>query len=165
MNYIATVNDKEYTIDIIDEKNILLDGKPVEIDFEAVQNQPVFSLITKGRSYEAYVGDTDDLWEILLRGNLYTVNVVDEREQRLLNAAGGTVADRGEFHLKAPMPGLIVSIPVVEGQEVEKGDVLIILESMKMQNELRSPKDGTIARIKVAVGDSIEQKATILSVE
>ena len=63
------------------------------------------------------------------------------------------------------MPGLIVKIPVSEGQEVKKGDVLVILESMKMQNELKSPRDGKVTRIQVKPGDSVEQRQTILSVE
>lgn len=165
MKYIATVNGQQFTIEILDEKHVLVNGQPVDVDFQSVQNQPVYSLITDGRSYEAYVSDNDNLWEVLLLGDLYSVQVVDEREQRLRSAGGAEIADRGEFHLKAPMPGLIVAIPVQEGQEIAKGDVLVILESMKMQNELRSPKDGTVTRIKVHVGDSVEQKTTMLSVE
>ena len=78
--------------------------------------------------------------------------------------ARGGVAEHGEFHLKAPMPGLVVAIPVSEGQTVSKGDVLLMLESMKMQNELKAPRAGTIARMRVKVGDSVELKQTLLSV-
>jgi biotin carboxyl carrier protein len=59
---------------------------------------------------------------------------------------------------------MVVSIPVQEGQMVQKGDVLVILESMKMQNELRSPRDGKVVRVRVDEGDRVEQKETILSV-
>jgi biotin carboxyl carrier protein len=62
------------------------------------------------------------------------------------------------------MPGLIVSVPVNEGQAVEKGDVLLILESMKMQNELKSPRAGSVSRVRVKPGDRVEQKETLLSV-
>ncbi|MCK7520363.1 MAG: acetyl-CoA carboxylase biotin carboxyl carrier protein subunit [Ignavibacteriales bacterium] len=62
------------------------------------------------------------------------------------------------------MPGLVVAIPVEEGQQVKKGQVLLILESMKMQNELKSPRDGTVNRIKVRAGESVEQKQPLLSV-
>jgi biotin carboxyl carrier protein len=75
------------------------------------------------------------------------------------------VAESGEFHLKAPMPGLVVAVPVEEGQQVKKGQVLVILESMKMQNELKSPRDGTVARIRVRAGESVEQKQALLSVQ
>jgi biotin carboxyl carrier protein len=62
------------------------------------------------------------------------------------------------------MPGLVIAIPVVEGQSVAQGDVLVILESMKMQNELKSPRAGKISRVRVKEGDSVERRQTLLSV-
>jgi biotin carboxyl carrier protein len=62
------------------------------------------------------------------------------------------------------MPGLVIDIPVQDGQEVAKGNVLMILESMKMQNELKAPQSGKISRIKVAIGDYVERRQTLLSV-
>ncbi len=80
-------------------------------------------------------------------------------------ASGVGTAVSGTFYLKAPMPGLVVPCRFAEGQEVKKGDVLLILESMKMQNELKSPRNGTIGRIHVKAGDSVEQRQKMLSVE
>jgi len=164
MKYIATIDNKEYTVELLDDKRVSINGNTYEVDFEAVSGQPVYSLIVDGRSHEAYVQEGDEDWQVLLRGRLYPVKVEDEREKRLRAAAGGGVAEGGEFHLKAPMPGLVVAIPVEEGQEVKKGQVLLILESMKMQNELKSPRDGVVNRIKVKAGESVEQKQALLSV-
>ncbi len=164
MKYIATIEGKEFTIEILDENHIIVDGQALEVDFVSVSGQPVYSLIVNGKSYEAYVYPAEDEWEVLRRGRMYPVRVEDEREKRLRAAAGSGVAETGEYHLKAPMPGLVVAIPVEEGQAIAKGDVLLILESMKMQNELKSPRDGTISRIRVKPGDSVEQRATLLSV-
>ena len=164
MKYITTVDSKEYLIEIVDEKHIAINGKIYEVDFESVSGQPVYSLIVDGKSHESYVQQGDDNWQVLLRGRLYPVTVEDEREKRLRAAAGAGVAESGEFHLKAPMPGLVVAIPVEEGQEIKKGQVILILESMKMQNELKSPRDGTIGRIRVKAGESVEQKQTLMSV-
>lgn len=164
MKYITTVDDKQFEVEIIDEKHVSVDGKVYEVDFEAVMGQPVYSLIVDGRSHEAYVAAGDNLWQVLLRGRLYPVVVEDEREKRLRSAAGGGVAESGEFHLRAPMPGLVVTILVEEGQQIKKGQVLLILESMKMQNELRSPRDGTVGRVRVKAGETVEQKQTLLSV-
>src|SRR5574342_789168 len=124
MKYITTVEDKQYTVEVIDEKHVSVDGKIYNVDFESVSGQPVFSLIVDGGSHEAYVQEGDDSWQVLMRGRLYPVKVEDEREKRLRAAAGGGVAETGEYHLKAPMPGLVVAIPVAEGQEVKKGQVL-----------------------------------------
>jgi len=164
MKYITSIDDKEYVVELLDDKHVSIDGKVYEVDFESVSGQPVYSLIVNGRSHEAYVQEGDDDWQVLLRGRLYPVKVEDEREKRLRAAAGGGVSETGEFHLKAPMPGLVVTIPVEEGQEVKKGDVLLILESMKMQNELKAPRDGVISRIKVKAGESVEQKQAMLSI-
>ena len=69
-----------------------------------------------------------------------------------------------EFTLKAPMPGLAIAVPIEEGQRVEKGQILVILESMKMQNELRAPFAGNIARLKIKSGESVQQKQLLLSI-
>jgi len=163
MKYIATVEDREYIVEIVDERHVKVNDKTYTVDFETVSGQPVISLIADGKSHEAYVAPGDDNWQVLLRGHLFPVKVEDEREKRLRGAAGGGVAETGEYNLKAPMPGLVVAIPVEEGQEVKKGQVLVILESMKMQNELKSPRDGKILRIKAKAGESVEQKQTLLS--
>lgn len=165
MKYITTVEDKQYLVEVIDEKHVSVDGKVYNIDFESVSGQPVFSLIVDGKSHEAYVQEGDENWQVLMRGRLYPVKVEDEREKRLRAAAGGGVAETGEFHLKAPMPGLVIAIPITEGQEVKRGQVLLILESMKMQNELKAPRDGKVSRIKVRPGESVEQKQALLSVQ
>jgi biotin carboxyl carrier protein len=164
MRYITTVEDKQFLVEILDEKHVSVDGKVYEVDFESVSGQPVFSLIVDGKSHEGYVAQGDDHWQVLLRGRLYPITVEDEREKRLRSAAGGGVAETGEFHLRAPMPGLVVTILVEEGQQVKKGQVLLILESMKMQNELKSPRDGTLGRVRVRAGETVEQKQTLLSV-
>lgn len=165
MRYITTVEDKQFLVEIIDEKHVSVDGKVYEVDFESVSGQPVYSLIVDGKSHEAYTAQGEDNWQVLLRGRLYPVMVEDEREKRLRSAAGGGVAETGEFHLRAPMPGLIVAIPVEEGQAVKKGQVLLILESMKMQNELKAPRDGMIGRVRVKAGETVEQKQTLLSIQ
>ena len=165
MRYITTIEGKQFLVEIIDEKHVSVDGKVYEVDFESVSGQPVYSLIVDGKSHEGYVAQGEENWQVLLRGRLYPVTVEDEREKRLRSAASHGVAETGEFHLRAPMPGLIVTVPVEEGQAVKRGQVLLILESMKMQNELKAPRDGTIGRVRIKAGESVEQKQILLSVQ
>lgn len=164
MNYITTIGGKEYNIDVLDKRHISVNGKIMEVDFESISGQPVYSLLIDAKSYEAFVSPDEDEWQVLLQGQQYPVKVEDAREKRLRAAAGGSPQASGDFQLKAPMPGLVVAIPVEESQEVEKGQVLLILESMKMQNELRSPRAGKVQRIKVKAGESVEQRQVLLSV-
>jgi biotin carboxyl carrier protein len=127
----------------------------------------LYSLLIDNRSFEAFVEASEDSAEdlqVLLRGHLYDVKVVDERAARLAKSAGGRAAMTGDFILKAPMPGVVVAVPVNEGQPVKKGDILIILESMKMQNELKSPRDGKVTRVRTKAGDSVEQNQALVTV-
>ena len=164
MKYVTRIDGHEYIVDILDEHHVSVDGVPYLVDFMPVGDQPVYSLVVNGESVEAHVYPNEDLWQVLFRGAMFTASVEDEREKRLRASLAGRVAEHEDFHLKAPMPGMVVSIPVLDGQLVKKGDVLAILESMKMQNELRSPRDGKVTRLRVKVGDRVEQKDTMLSV-
>ena len=164
MNYITSIGDQEYNIEVLDKRHISVNGKVMEVDFESISGQPVYSLLIDGKSFEAFVSPDEDEWQVLLLGRQYPAKVEDARERRLKAAAGGGAQGSGDFQLKAPMPGLIVTIPVQEHQDVEKGQVLLILESMKMQNELRSPRAGKVQRIRVKPGETVEQRQVLLTI-
>lgn len=164
MKYVTMIDGREYIVDVIDDHRVSVDGVVYEVDFMPVGDQQVYSLVVDGQSIDAHVHLEEDTWQVLFRGEFFKVSVEDEREKRLRAALGGRVAEHQDFHLRAPMPGMIVSVPVGEGQMIQKDDVLIVLESMKMQNELRAPRAGKVTRLKVKVGDRVEQKETMLSV-
>jgi len=164
MKYVTTVNGNEFNIEILDDRHIKLNGETLEVDFVSVADQPAFSLLLGGKSFEAYVYPEEGNLQVLMQGRSFSIIVEDEREKRLSVAGGSTVSESSEYLLRSPMPGLVISLPVSEGQEVKKGDVLLILESMKMQNELKSPREGILSRVKVKPGDNVEQRQILLSV-
>lgn len=164
MRYICTIDGQEFLIEMIDDQHIVVDGETYEVDLNAIGTQPVFSLLVNGKSYEAYAYTDKDTCQVLLHGQAYSVRVEDELEKQLSLSFGRDQGSQAEFHLRAPMPGLVVSIPVLEDQLVAEGDVLVILESMKMQNELRSPRAGKVARLQVKPGDRVNQQEILLSV-
>ncbi len=100
-----------------------------------------------------------------LNGNWCSVDVRDEQDLLLDRLGFKTAADIGEGQLKAPMPGKILELLVREGDEVELGDPVAILEAMKMENELKAPVSGTITSISVAEGDSLEKNTEILEIK
>lgn len=163
MKYLTTLGDQTYEIEINEEGEVLVDGERLAANFQDVAEQSVYSLILGNRSFEAHISPTPEGLEVLLRGQLYQVTVEDERQRLLRRAGGAEVDQRGEFMLKAPMPGLIVEVPVEEGQEVSKGQNLVILESMKMQNELKAPRAGVVGRVRVKPGDSVKQNAVMMT--
>jgi acetyl/propionyl-CoA carboxylase alpha subunit len=163
--YITTIGEKDFEVEILGNNQVSIDGVVYTVDFESVSGQPVYTMLVDSKSYEAHVFLDDDVWQVLLRGTLYRARVEDERERRLRAAGAGGEGAGGEFILKAPMPGLIVQVPVSEDEEINKGDVLVILESMKMQNELKAPRDGVVRRVQVKEGDSVEQRETMVVLE
>lgn len=163
MRYITTVDGETFEVEINSENEITVSGRRLRVDFQSVAGQPVYSLILDNQSYEAYVYPSDQGLDVLLLGQLYHTVVEDERQRRLRQASGMQVTPSGEFHLRAPMPGLVVAIPIAEGQQVGQGQDLVILESMKMQNELKAPREGTISRVRVKPGDNVEQNQILVT--
>jgi biotin carboxyl carrier protein len=165
MNYIAEVDSLTFRVEMIDDHHVRFGDHVIEIDLAALGGQPLYSLVVDGESYEAYVYPEESSWQVILRGNSYTVNVEDERDRRLKSARKFADTRVTEFVLRSPMPGLIVDLPVENGSPVARGDILVILESMKMQNELTSPVQGKVAGVKIKKGDSVDLKQVLLYVE
>ncbi|MDX1616602.1 MAG: biotin/lipoyl-containing protein [Candidatus Promineifilaceae bacterium] len=163
MKYMSTVNGREYVIQIDEAGQITVDGEAYAVDFEVLSEGGILSLLINNHSLEAIVEERDDHWEVLIHGELYSVSVQDERAYRLAKARGATTLVTGEVSIKSPMPGTIISVVVEPGQEVSKGDKIVILESMKMENELRAPRDGVVKAINVKAGANVE-KDQILAV-
>jgi len=164
MKYQATVNERTFEIEINEDGQILVDNEPRSIDFCELREGELYSLLVDHLSYEAVVEERDDLYHVLMAGDLYEVKVTDERSRRLASAFMALGDISGEVAIRAPMPGLIVRVPVEEGQAVAKGDTVVILESMKMENELKAPRDGTIHRVSIKAGESVEQNKLLVTI-
>ena len=99
---------------------------------------------------------------MLTKGELYSVNVMDERTFRLAQARGTELGDSGETVVKAPMPGLVIKVLVAAGDAVEKGQTVIILESMKMENELKAVRAGVVTAVKSEAGASVDKDQVLV---
>lgn len=163
--YITTLGERQFTVELLKDNKVSVDGVIYDVDYEAMTGQQLVSLLVDGQSFDCHIYQDETDWHVLMRGTLYTAQVEDEREKRLKAAAGQTGDDSGAYTLRAPMPGLVVKVPVKIGDEIEKGAVLVILESMKMQNELKSPRAGVVTAVEIKEGDSVEQKQVMVSLE
>jgi biotin carboxyl carrier protein len=157
MRYEVTVGENVYQVEINQDGKVSMDGQEIDVDFARIGATGLHLLLVNHESFEGLVEKHDDVWDVLFRGDLYEVQVADERAQLMKARAGMAVPDSGEILIKAPMPGMVVKIPVEVGQEIEKGDNVIILESMKMENELKAPRAGKVERINVKTGNSVDQ--------
>jgi len=162
MKYLTTVNGKTFTIDVNKDGHVTIDDEERDVDFMTI-SPALFSAIVNNHSIEALVEERDGLYNVMISGELYEVEVSDERQQRLRGSSTGFEAAQGELSIRSPMPGLIVAVPIVEGQTVAQGDALCVLESMKMENEIKAPRPGTIVRVNVAKGDRVEQNRVLVT--
>ena len=99
----------------------------------------------------------------MMRGRLFEAQVLDERAILLMQRRGAQPSGSGEVH--APMPGLVVAVTAEIDQPVQQGDTVIILESMKMQNELKSPVDGVVAAIHAEAGQAVDKNALLVEIK
>lgn len=162
MRYSVTMDGRSWEIDV-DDDGVRVDGQPVDAALASVPGTSVHALRIGAASHRVVAerGEGGE-WALDVNGRPARVEVVDERTKRLREmvvAAGG--AD-GPRPLKAPMPGLVVKVEVAEGALVEPGDGLVIVEAMKMENELRAEVPARVAKVLVAAGDTVEKDQVLV---
>jgi biotin carboxyl carrier protein len=122
------------------------------------------TMLVDGESYGVEFEDTGDEVGVLVRGQVTRVDVADERRLRLRAATVGFSAE-GKQLIAAPMPGKVVKVLVKVGDEVKQGQGLVVVEAMKMENELKSPKDGKVVELFAKEGTAVENNAKLVVVE
>lgn len=167
MAYIAKLDNVEYKVDVDEvEANkfeVTIDDKSYIIDTQLTESN-VYSLIVNGESFETDVDSKDGTFNVMTEGDLFKIEVMDELKLKMLARRGGGAAE-GKQIIKSEMPGAIIDVKVKVGDEVKEGDVLLILEAMKMQNEIKSPKDGEVKEVFVKAGENINADAKMIVVE
>jgi pyruvate carboxylase subunit B len=164
VRYHVTLRGRTYAVDV-DGERVAVEGRPVAVDLAALEGSPVRHLVLDGASWTvvAEPGAVRGRWRLTLSGlSAVDVEVVDERTRAIRALAGATGGTRGPEPLKAPMPGLVVRVEVAEGDTVEAGAGVVVMEAMKMQNELRSPARGVVRRVLVAPGAAVERGAVLV---
>jgi biotin carboxyl carrier protein len=125
---------------------------------DIVEVEPgVYSVILDGASYEVRVGDS----EIVIDGHRYPFELDDPRQWKRPGSGAGV---QGRAAIVAPMPGKIVRVLVAEGDSVEQGQGILVVEAMKMQNELKAPRAGRVTSIAVKAGDGVIAGAVLATV-
>jgi len=126
--------------------------------------QSIRSATIDNRQVEFGVVHQEGTYHIYIDGIDYTVSVVDARFEKLLELGGTSGSAGGQSRVCAPIPGLVVRILVEEGQQVTRDQPLLILDAMKLENEILSPADGEVTRVAVAAGQAVEKDALLLEV-
>jgi len=162
--YKVKVNQQsDFNIDI-DGENITVDDQQQILDIVELNAQTA-SILYQNKSFNTEVisvNHEDKTCRIKVNGTVYTVSVEDQYDQLLKQLGMDNLATNKVLEVKAPMPGLVLNVMVKESSEIKKGDNLLILEAMKMENILKSPTDGTIKKVLVVKGDKVEKNQILI---
>ena len=164
MKYYTRVDNTEYEVEINGE-SIVLNGEPVNVDLMRSGAAELYSVLFGGRSYEMLVNADRFNYTINVRGVQFQVQVEDERARRMNRARRLPTLPEGELAITAPIPGLVVRVLVVEGDSIEEGQPVVLLEAMKMENELRAMRGGIVKSVLAAAGQRVDQNAPLIILE
>lgn len=146
-----------------DRYAITLNGARHEIDACVLAHGAV-SLLIDGTSYNVEFEENGDEVAVSFRGDVRRIDVADERSLRL-RAGNAAFNVEGKQLITAPMPGKVVKVLVKLGDEVQEGQGLVVVEAMKMENELKSPKAGKVVELMAKEGSTVENGAKLIVVE
>ncbi len=162
MIYEVSVGDRRLRVEVVTDGRFLIDDAVVATEIVETRRGRQWSVRIAGRSHEVTVLTSDPL-RLLVDGTETTASALDERAAAASTGVGS--ARGGRHELRAPMPGLLKTVHVAEGDVVESGAPLMTLEAMKMENELLAPVRGRVVRIAVGAGTKVEGGAMLAVLE
>lgn len=166
MKYYVTVGERRLEV-VVDGEDVTVDGTVVRAHLDDGTAPTLHVLRIDGRVHNvvARPGQVRGAFDIGIGGHRMAVEALDARARAIRALAGAGGRPAGPAHLHAPMPGLIVRINVSAGDQVQAGQGLVVMEAMKMENELRAPAAGTVKRVAVTPGSAVEKGALLLEME
>jgi biotin carboxyl carrier protein len=164
MRYLVRIGGQQFAITEIDsqQRRARLNGQLVDFDFQHVRGS-LYSLIIAGRSFAAHLECDEQGIELIHGPNWLRLEVEDERAAILKQLARSEAGILRTVDIKAPMPGLVVRLSVQKGEPVKRGQSLVVIEAMKMENDVKSPADGVVAALHVAERTAVEKNARLIT--
>jgi biotin carboxyl carrier protein len=164
--YIVSDGSRDWTVQVEnspDGTTIKIGDRTYQVDV-ARPGASTFSLLVEGRAYDAVVTRREGRHHVQVGSHSYVLEVLDER-QRLLRDQKLAAAAAGPMEVSSSMPGRVVTVLVEEGQEVAQGQGVVVLEAMKMENELKAPKAGRVREVCVSAGQTTEAGQPLVIIE
>lgn len=166
MKYYVRIGDEEHVV-LLDAEGAHVDGRDLAASLSGVDGTPVRT-VTIGNAVARVVvrrGGTRGAYTLWIDGFRFEVEALDERSRSIRELAGAKAGPAGPRPLTAPMPGLIVRVNVRIGDAVQAGQGLVVMEAMKMENELRAPAAGRVKSVLASPGAAVEKGAMLIELE
>jgi biotin carboxyl carrier protein len=177
MKFVGVVDQQEHRITVDDHEGedgiytVDLDGKTYRVDAQTMPSEIVSALI-ENKSYDIDIDDKDQSNDPLdgrlavrVRGRVVRLEMLEHRRKKMKDAAIAHFTQAGIVQVRSPMPGKVLRYLVEEGQNVDEGQGLVVVEAMKMENELQSPKAGVVKTISAAVGTAVDGGTLLMVIE
>ncbi len=166
MRYVITVEGKTYEIEVGRHGRVWINRRPYDVDLQGINGLPQYSLLVDHRSYEAHVEHSEgEECHMVVDGRSYRARLHQARTSSKPDEEAMEERSQVAGEVCAPLPGLLVNVPVVVGQRIEHGEVVAVLESMKMNLELRAPCDGVVRAVYGTPGMEVGQGEVVVSIE
>ena len=157
MKYIVSVAGREIEVEVNGDL-VTVGGSARTASLRTIPGTPVRQLVLEGRPTTLTMRTAGrGQWSLGLGGDRWEAEVMDERTRHIRSLTGGVERPRAPAILRAPMPGLVVRVLVEPGQAVAAGAGLVVLEAMKMENELKAPAAGVVGAIRAQPGGAVEK--------
>jgi pyruvate carboxylase subunit B len=166
MMYVVEVNGRRYNVEV-DDGAAIVDGVKYSVSLHAVAGTPVRIIGVNDAVHRMVLRErvARGRYRVWLDGHRYDAEALDSRARAIRDMQASVAKPAGPAPLRAPMPGLIVQLRVQPGDRVSAGDGLVVMEAMKMENELRAPAGGTVRAVHVSVGAAVEKGALLVELE
>ncbi len=162
MIYHVTLGGRTFVVDL-GREGVTVDGETVVVDFARVEGGVVRSLLVNGSSHRLVARRVGkETWDLHLRGRRMRADVVDERTRAIREMTGTPGVSLGPRPIVSPMPGLVLRVEISEGDRVRAGQGVVIVEAMKMENELKVAADGVVTRVHVREGQTVEKDQLLI---
>ena len=165
MKYVVTLAGRDHEV-VVNGGTLTIGDRTCQAHLEMIAGTPLCHLLLDGHSYTFAVSrGADGRWTLLEAGDAVEVDVTDERTRYIRSLAGAGKTQQGGGVLKAPMPGLVVKVLVEPGENVTAGQSLVVLEAMKMENELKAPSAALVGTVSVRAGQAVEKGQALVALE
>ncbi|PLX23166.1 MAG: hypothetical protein C0600_15380 [Ignavibacteria bacterium] len=163
--YTVYINGREYRVERSEEDTLLINGKPFDAERYVVNDGVMYRFNRK--SYATYAVPTSDdepQYHVTVNGKGMSVELEDEKTALMKSFQIGKATQLQSATVRSPMPGKITRIMVTEGELIEAGQGVIILEAMKMENEIKAPSAGIVKAIRVKEADAVEKNTVLIDI-
>ena len=165
MKYLVSIGGRDIEVEV-DGEHATCQGKRYSVSLRPIPGTPLRQLTVDGRQSEVpVIAAGAGRWAVGFRGEAWECEVLDERTRHIRSLTGSSASQRGTPPLKAPMPGLVLRVLAAPGQVLAAGEGIVVLEAMKMENELRAAAALVVKTVRVKAGEAVEKGQVLVDFE